>query len=520
MCRHAGAGRGGPRRRARRRRDLRPTRCGRSRAGHRRRRCSPPRPPSTTRRSASRSSAVSASRGRCRRTSTSCALGAVRRHRRRPGPGRGWSKRSASAGEPSAGEPVSAPEDTATRAAAVAASAPDRIVPADRLAYGIQLPVQSQSTLYADAWESGAGPEELAQVARAADEGGFLYVAVRDHTAIPARPGAGDGAHVVRHGRHARLVGGADHAGAAALAHLRRRAAPPVARREGVRHHRHAVGRARHRRGRRRARARGVHDARRRLRGSRGFARRVDRRDRRHAGRRISGAAGTSLAGQRPRDRPAARAASPAADLVGGRRDRAAARPGLRRRVVAADGAPQRPAGADRRAAPPPRAARPGAGIEIGVLVPSLYVGEPSWELPAGTRFGAPEELAERLRGSPPWACRTCRSSSPTGRRTSCATSCVPSAPTWPRCSPADSGPEAAGTESTRRASERRDAYPRRQADAATAASCAPSFIGRLAPCSMACRNPNTDSAFAGATWQPSAGPFRLPRSHAPETYG
>ncbi|MFK4102997.1 LLM class F420-dependent oxidoreductase [Streptomyces sp. NPDC019531] len=53
--------------------------------------------------------------------------------------------------------------------------------------YGIQLPVQSQSTIYAEPWEAGAGPEDLAEVARAADRAGFDYVAACDHVAIPRR---------------------------------------------------------------------------------------------------------------------------------------------------------------------------------------------------------------------------------------------------------------------------------------------------------------------------------------------
>jgi probable F420-dependent oxidoreductase len=51
---------------------------------------------------------------------------------------------------------------------------------------GIQLPVQSQSTYYVEPWEPSAGRDELAAVARAADEAGFDYVAVCDHVAIPA----------------------------------------------------------------------------------------------------------------------------------------------------------------------------------------------------------------------------------------------------------------------------------------------------------------------------------------------
>jgi probable F420-dependent oxidoreductase len=59
------------------------------------------------------------------------------------------------------------------------------IIPAGKLAYGMQLQVQSQSTLYAEPWEAAAGATELAALARAADDAGFFYVAVCDHVAIP-----------------------------------------------------------------------------------------------------------------------------------------------------------------------------------------------------------------------------------------------------------------------------------------------------------------------------------------------
>ncbi|MCT7353240.1 TIGR03619 family F420-dependent LLM class oxidoreductase [Streptomyces sp. 15-116A] len=55
------------------------------------------------------------------------------------------------------------------------------------LRYGIQLPVQSQSTLYAETWEAGAGPEDLVALARAADRAGFAYLAACDHIAVPHR---------------------------------------------------------------------------------------------------------------------------------------------------------------------------------------------------------------------------------------------------------------------------------------------------------------------------------------------
>ncbi|MFD0309220.1 LLM class F420-dependent oxidoreductase [Streptomyces sp. NPDC127119] len=62
-----------------------------------------------------------------------------------------------------------------------------QILPEGRLAYGMQLPVQSQSTLYAEAWEADAGPDDLVQIARTADASGFAYLASCDHVAIPRR---------------------------------------------------------------------------------------------------------------------------------------------------------------------------------------------------------------------------------------------------------------------------------------------------------------------------------------------
>jgi probable F420-dependent oxidoreductase len=59
--------------------------------------------------------------------------------------------------------------------------------PEPRLSYGIQLPVQSQSTLYAEPWEAAAGPDDLVAIARTADRAGFAYVACCDHVAIPRR---------------------------------------------------------------------------------------------------------------------------------------------------------------------------------------------------------------------------------------------------------------------------------------------------------------------------------------------
>ncbi len=59
------------------------------------------------------------------------------------------------------------------------------IIPPGRVVVGMQLPIQSQSTIYREPWEASAGPAELAAIAQAADRNGFFYVAVCDHVAIP-----------------------------------------------------------------------------------------------------------------------------------------------------------------------------------------------------------------------------------------------------------------------------------------------------------------------------------------------
>ena len=59
------------------------------------------------------------------------------------------------------------------------------IIPAGTLAVGLQLPIQSQSTVYAEPWEATAGVAELTAIAQAADRAGLFYVAVCDHVAIP-----------------------------------------------------------------------------------------------------------------------------------------------------------------------------------------------------------------------------------------------------------------------------------------------------------------------------------------------
>ncbi|MEU8589153.1 LLM class F420-dependent oxidoreductase [Streptomyces sp. NPDC048664] len=55
----------------------------------------------------------------------------------------------------------------------------------------MQLPVQSQSVVFAESWEADAGPQDLVAVAQAAEGAGFDYLAACDHVAIPRRLAAG-----------------------------------------------------------------------------------------------------------------------------------------------------------------------------------------------------------------------------------------------------------------------------------------------------------------------------------------
>jgi probable F420-dependent oxidoreductase len=59
------------------------------------------------------------------------------------------------------------------------------IIPGGTTAWGMQLPIQSQSPNFAQPWEIDAGADELAAIVRAADRAGAFYVAVCDHVGIP-----------------------------------------------------------------------------------------------------------------------------------------------------------------------------------------------------------------------------------------------------------------------------------------------------------------------------------------------
>ncbi|MEW6272372.1 MAG: TIGR03619 family F420-dependent LLM class oxidoreductase [Thermodesulfobacteriota bacterium] len=60
-----------------------------------------------------------------------------------------------------------------------------QIVPPGRLVYGMQLPIQAQSTMFVAPWEESAGADELRRIAQACDRSGFFYVAVCDHVCVP-----------------------------------------------------------------------------------------------------------------------------------------------------------------------------------------------------------------------------------------------------------------------------------------------------------------------------------------------
>ena len=59
------------------------------------------------------------------------------------------------------------------------------IVPEGTVAWGLQLPIQAQSTIFVEPWEAAAGVDDLVAVAQAADRSGALYVGVCEHVAIP-----------------------------------------------------------------------------------------------------------------------------------------------------------------------------------------------------------------------------------------------------------------------------------------------------------------------------------------------
>src|SRR4051794_27230418 len=53
------------------------------------------------------------------------------------------------------------------------------------VSFGMQLPVQAQSTMIRQDWETSAGPDEPLAVTQACDRSGYGFVGVCDHVAIP-----------------------------------------------------------------------------------------------------------------------------------------------------------------------------------------------------------------------------------------------------------------------------------------------------------------------------------------------
>ncbi|MGA0878913.1 MAG: LLM class flavin-dependent oxidoreductase [Ilumatobacteraceae bacterium] len=68
-------------------------------------------------------------------------------------------------------------------------------VPDGHRVYGMQLPIQAQSSYFVAEWERTAGPDELARLARTCDEHGYAYVGVCDHVALPESVVGGMGTH-------------------------------------------------------------------------------------------------------------------------------------------------------------------------------------------------------------------------------------------------------------------------------------------------------------------------------------
>ena len=238
-----------------------------------------------------------------------------------------------------------------------------RAVPEGQVVYGMQLPIQSQSTLYVADWEKESGPDELARIARVADEAGFFYLGVCDHTAIPRR--LADAMGTIWYDTTATLgwlaaVTTRTHLLSHVLILAQRH---PLPGRQGAVDHRPALGWAPHRGRGRGPRARGVRAVDRWLR----RAGPPHRRGRRRAGpllhRRVPRAPRAALPGARHGPGPAPGAPAPAAHLdrwlLAGRHP---PHRGVRRRVAAPGDPAPRPARPDRPAARAAgRAARRGA---------------------------------------------------------------------------------------------------------------------------------------------------------------
>ena len=135
------------------------------------------------------------------------------------------------------------------------------IIPPGEVAWGFQLPIQSQSTTYVQPWEVDAGPAELADIVRAADRGRrVLRGGVRPHR-HPPPGGRDDVRHVVRHGGHPGVDRGHHRLGPPAEPRVRPAVPPSPGHGQGVQHPRRPVGGPGGARGRCRAPAERVRDA-------------------------------------------------------------------------------------------------------------------------------------------------------------------------------------------------------------------------------------------------------------------
>lgn len=70
-------------------------------------------------------------------------------------------------------------------------------VPQGARIFGIQMPIQAQSSYFVAEWERAAGPAEMARIARTCDAAGYAYVGVCDHVALPEAVASGMGTHWV-----------------------------------------------------------------------------------------------------------------------------------------------------------------------------------------------------------------------------------------------------------------------------------------------------------------------------------
>jgi probable F420-dependent oxidoreductase len=68
------------------------------------------------------------------------------------------------------------------------------IPPGERI-YGIQLPIQAQSSYFVADWERSAGPAEMVRIAQTCDRSGFAYLGVCDHVSLPVAVADGMGTH-------------------------------------------------------------------------------------------------------------------------------------------------------------------------------------------------------------------------------------------------------------------------------------------------------------------------------------